>query len=231
MTTRHAIYFAPLPGTVFHTLGSRWLGRDAFTGEVLEQPAAAGLPAITGDPRRYGFHATMKPPFALRDTLRPEALLRGVAALATEEHSIRVSLKVALLDRFLALVPRGPCAPLHRISDRVVRELDGFRRPPSPEELVRRRSAGLSERQEKNLNDWGYPYVLEDFRFHMTLTERLPAAEVERFEAAAVEHFAPVLAAPALIDGLTLFEEPVPGAPFVATRHFPFPHSAAEVAA
>ena len=228
---RYAIYFAPPPGSLFHTLGSRWLGRDAFTGEQLEQPAEPGLSAVTGDPRRYGFHATMKPPFALRDPVRPEALLRAVAALASEEQCFRISLKVALLDRFLALVPRGPCAPLHQVADRAVRELDGFRGPASAEELARRRLAGLSERQEKYLRDWGYPYVLEDFRFHMTLTERLPAAEVERFEAAAVEHFAPVLAAPILIDGLAMFEEPAPCVPFVATRHFPFPHSAAEVAA
>lgn len=228
---RHAIYFAPAPGTALHMLGSHWLGRDAFTGETLEQPAVAGLAAVTGDSRRYGFHATLKPPFALRDMVEPEALLRAVAALATEEKCFRVSLKVALLDRFLALVPRGPCEPLHRIADRAVRELDGFRRPASAEELARRRSAGLSERQERNLADWGYPYVFEDFRFHMTLTERLPATEVDRFEAAATEHFGPVLAAPVLIDGLALFAEPAPGAPFVATRHFPFPHSAAEVAA
>ena len=75
---RHAIYFAPMPGTLFHTLGSRWLGRDAFTGETLEQPDLAGIGVVTGDPRRYGFHATLKPPFALRDTLAPEALLRAV---------------------------------------------------------------------------------------------------------------------------------------------------------
>ena len=228
---RHAIYFAPPPGTLFHSLGARWLGRDAFSGETLEQPAAAGLPAVTGDPRRYGFHATLKPPFALRETVRPDALLRAVAALAADEQCFRVSLKVALLDRFLALVPRGPCAALHRLADRIVRELDGFRRAPTAEELARRRSGGLSERQDRHLRDWGYPYVLEDFRFHMTLTERLPAAEAARFEAAAEEHFAPVLAAPVLIDGLALFEEPSPGLAFLATRHFPFPHSAAEVAA
>jgi putative phosphonate metabolism protein len=231
MPIRHAIYFAPPPGTVLHVLGSHWLGRDGFTGETLEQPAFAGLAAVTADPRRYGFHATMKPPFALRDTVGPEALLRAVAALAAEEGCFRVSLKVALLDRFLALVPRGPYEALHRIADRAVRELDGFRSPASAEELARRKSVGLSERQERNLADWGYPYVFEDFRFHMTLTERLPATEVDRLEAAATEHFAPVLAAPILVDGLTLFAEPATGAPFVATRHFPFPHSAAEVAA
>ena len=154
-----------------------------------------------------------------------------MAALATEEKCFRVSLKVALLDRFLALVPSVPCEPLHRIADRAVRELDGFRRPASAEELARRKSAGLSERQERNLADWGYPYVFEDFRFHMTLTERLPTTEADRFEAAATEHFVPVLDAPILIDGLTLFAEPAPGAPFVAMRQFPFPHSTAEVAA
>ena len=228
---RYAIYFAPQPGTDFHIVGSRWLGRDAFAGEAPEQPGVAGLTALTGEPRRYGFHATLKPPFTLRDTVHPEALLRAVAALAAGEHCFRVPLKVALLDRFLALVPRGPCAPLHRLADRAVRELDGFRCTPSAAELARRRSAGLSERQERHLLDWGYPYVLEDFRFHMTLTERLSATDVDRLEAAAVEHFAPVLAAPVLIDGLALFEEPAPGAPFLATRHFPFPLSVAEVAA
>ena len=113
---RYAIYFAPPSGTALHALGSRWLGRDAFTGEALEQPGVAGLSAVTGDPRRYGFHGTMKPPFALRDTVHPEALLRAVAALVAEEQCFRVSLKVSLLDRFLALVPREPCAPRRRRS-------------------------------------------------------------------------------------------------------------------
>ena len=72
---RHAIYFAPPPGTIFHDLGSRWIGRDAFTGEACEQPDLAGIGVVTGDPRRYGFHATLKPPFALRETVNAEALL------------------------------------------------------------------------------------------------------------------------------------------------------------
>ena len=95
---RYAIYFAPPPGSLFHTLGSRWLGRDAFTGEQLEQPAEPGLSAVTGDPRRYGFHATMKPPFALRDPVRPEALLRAVAALASE-HEQMPAKRVHFYDR------------------------------------------------------------------------------------------------------------------------------------
>jgi hypothetical protein len=33
--------------------------------------------------------------------------------------------------------------------------------------------AGLSARQAEHLTKWGYPYVFEDFRFHMTLTAGL----------------------------------------------------------
>lgn len=228
---RYAVYFAPPPGSPLHQLGSRWLGRDAFTGELLAQPPDSELPGLTGDPRRYGFHATLKPPFELLDTVSPESLLRAVAALAASEECFQVPLKVSLLDGFLALVPREPCEPLNRIADRAVRELDGFRRPPTEQELARRRSAGLSARQEQHLLSWGYPYIFEDFRFHLTLTERLADPDASRLEAAAAEHFGPVLSAPVVFDGITLFEEAAPGASFLATRHFPFPHSATEVAA
>ena len=228
---RHAIYFAPRPGTEFHALGSRWIGRDAFTGEVLGQPDVPGIAVASAEPRRYGFHATLKPPFALRESMTCEALLRAVAALAGREGDVSIRLRVAVLDGFLALVPTEPSDALQRLAESVVHDLDGFRRPASEAELARRRSAPLSPRQEQHLADWGYPYVLEDFRFHMTLTERQPAADVERLAAAAEAHFAPVLVAPVAVDGLTLFAEPSPGAAFLATRHFPFSSSAAEVAA
>ena len=48
-----------------------------------------------------------------------------------------------------------------------------FARPPGAAELERRRKAGLSAAQEKMLLRWGYPYVLDEFRFHLTLTGRL----------------------------------------------------------
>src|SRR3546814_16854276 len=54
-----------------------------------------------------------------------------------------------------------------------VRAFDRFRAPPSETALARRRAAGLSARQEANLQAWGYPYVMEDFRLHFTLTGRI----------------------------------------------------------
>ena len=228
---RHAIYYAPSADTLFHDLGSRWVGRDAFTGEACRQPDVAGIAVVTADPRRYGFHATLKPPFALRDMLNTEALLRAVAALAIGHKSFTVTLKVGVLNQFLALVPREPLEPLQRLAELVVRDLDGFRRPPSDDELARRRLSELTPSQDRHLAEWGYPYVFGDFRFHMTLTERLPPSDIERFRAAAEAHFAPVLTVPVAIDGLSLFTEVSRGAAFIATRQFPFARSADEDAA
>jgi putative phosphonate metabolism protein len=228
---RYAIYFAPMPGTPLHRQGSRWLGRDAHTDEALAQPHVEGLARLTADPRRYGFHATLKSPFGLREGIEPDALMRACAALAADTAGFRARLKAGQIDGFLALVPDGDPAPLHDLAARCVRDLDGFRRPPSEQELARRRKAGLTARQEANLQRWGYPYVLDDFRFHMTLTERLEPGDADRLLGAARAHFAAELGDPVPVDGITLFQEPEPGAPFLALRFFPFTISAAEAAA
>jgi len=227
---RYAVYFAPRPGTLLHALGSSWLGRDSHSGEDLVQPPVAGLHGLTAEPRRYGFHATLKPPFATRDGIGGDAILRALAALAASEAPFELGLRVALLDGFMALLPDSPCLALDALAARCVRDLDGFRRPPPAAELARRRKAPLTQRQDENLERWGYPYVFEDFRFHMTLTERLPHDQGDALIAAARAHFAPALAQPVAIDGLTLFCEAAAGRPFLAIRHFPFQGPVAEAA-
>lgn len=228
---RYAIYYAPMPGTPLHLRGSSWLGRDAHTGEALVRPDVDRLQRLTADPRRYGFHATLKPPFALREGVGPEALMRACAALAADSMGFRVKLKIGQLGGFLALVPDGESSQLQDLAARCVRELDGFRRSISADELARRRKAELTARQDANLLRWGYPYVLEEFRFHMTLTERLEFGDAGRLLSAAQTYFAADLDEPVMIDGLTLFQEPEPGAPFLALRHFPFTLTSAEAAA
>jgi uncharacterized protein DUF1045 len=52
---------------------------------------------------------------------------------------------------------------------------DRFRRPLTSHEREQRLGAGLSERQIENLDRWGYPYVFEHFRFHLTLTGPIDA--------------------------------------------------------
>ena len=67
-----------------------------------------------------------------------------------------------------------PPALEHLAAD-CVRDFDAFRAPLTAEDRARRRPAKLTQRQRDHLDRWGYPYVFEDFRFHMTLTGRLDA--------------------------------------------------------
>jgi putative phosphonate metabolism protein len=219
-TMRAGIYWAPEHADPLHALGSAWLGRDAETGAPVRQPPVPGLAEITADPRGYGLHATLKPPFRLA---RPWAeLCREVEALAA---SIRVfalpPLSVQNLKGFLALRESAPCPPLYALADRCVEALDSFRAPPSEDELARRRRAKLSERHEANLVRWGYPYVFEDFQFHVTLTQRLDDAAREALLPALLAHFGDVPAMPRLVRELCLFTQAGPGAPFLIAERFP----------
>jgi putative phosphonate metabolism protein len=218
---RHAIYFTPPPGSPLHGLGSSWLGRDSVTGDILKQPDAS-LHEVTKEARRYGFHATLKPPFVLKAGAQLSALQAGVQRLANQHHPIVTGpLQLQTLDGFLALVPEPPLVDVHALAADCVTLLDDFRLPPDKDELARRRAAGLSEAQEANLQRWGYPYVLDDFRFHLTLSRRLTSGENKRVEAMARDHFKPVLGRALVIDSLAIATEPAPDLPLIEHARFP----------
>jgi hypothetical protein len=97
---RYAIYFTPPADDPLTRLASHWLGRDAHAGADLAQPAVAGLapdrlPALTGDPARYGFHATMKAPFSLAEGVGEDELVAALAALAASEAAFTLPSLVA----------------------------------------------------------------------------------------------------------------------------------------
>ena len=205
--TRHAVYC--LPDGPFGDAGARWLGWDARTGRERPSPH----PDWTGTPRRYGFHATLKPPFRLAGEVA--ALEAAVADLAARTPPARAEgLEAAALGRFVALVPRGS-SDLARVAAACVADLDRFRLPAPPEETARRRAAGLSARQEEMLRRWGYPYVMEEFRFHLTLSAAVedPAPVL----AAARAHFAPP--APFVLGDLALCAEDGAGRFRLVSRH------------
>lgn len=209
---RFAVYYAPPPGA-FADLAARWLGRDPVTGADCAQPDL-GLPvaAITVDPRRYGFHGTIKPPFRLAPGVTPDDLDRVLAALAARLQPVALSgLRMKNLDGFLALVPEGDATPLQQLAAEVVRDLDPLRAPLTDAEIARRRPDRLSPRQRELLHQWGYPYVMEQFRFHLTLTDRLAADMAARAADRLAAHFAPVLPRPFVIGDLCLFGEPADG--------------------
>lgn len=175
MTARYALYYAPPAGSDLEWTAARWLGR-AVDGTPQEQPTLAGLTAeevsaLTAAPRFYGFHATLKAPFELADGSDEDGLLTAVAALMAEQAAFDLPpLAVTRLGGFLALIPQTPSAALQAFAGRCVTELDRFRRPETPEQQAKRRAKGLTPAEDAHLTRWGYPYVLDTFRFHMTLT-------------------------------------------------------------
>lgn len=214
---RFALYYLPPEGAL-SSFGAQWLGWDARRGAGVPQFPEAGLAEVTAAPRRYGFHATLKPPFRLAPGETLEALGAAVEAMVAECAPARAEgLVLAPLGAFLALLPVGEAADLSRVAARCVTALDRFRAPPSAAELARRRAARLTPEQEAHLLRWGYPHVLDQFRFHMTLTGRLPKAERAQWQARA-ETRLPGLPRPFLLDHITLMGERPDGC-FEAISH------------
>ena len=172
---RYALYFAPPADAAWAQWASAWLGWDMETGQALAHPSCdLDVAAITETPRKYGLHATLKPPMRLAEGMTEAALRDACAALAASQKPVRLDgLELAKLGRFLALRTTGDETALNRLAAACVETLDPFRAPPTEAELTRRRGKGLSPEQEANLTQWGYPHVMELFRFHITLSGKL----------------------------------------------------------
>jgi len=228
---RHAAYFAPAPDSLAWNLGSQWLGRCARTGAQLSQPLPQGWTRLeftqrTQEPRRYGWHATLKAPFALAADRTIADLDAGFLGLSTDAGApLTLPLTLTRMGHFLALVPKEHSGPLQRLADACVRELHDCAAPLPPSEIKRRSRHGLTPRQTQMLALWGYPYVMDDFGFHLTLTGTLDGLTEERV-AQLIEHahswFAPLLTQGLLIDAVSWFAEDAPGADFRWVQRFGF---------
>lgn len=208
--TRYAIYYAPPAGAEWSRFGTRWLGWDLETGTDAPHPDLADLDiaAITVVPRKYGLHATMKPPMRLAPGTTLDGLQAACERLAAAQRPVTLDgLEIARLGRFLALRPVGDTAALDGLAAACVTQLDSFRAAAPEHELERRRAGGLTYAQEANLMQWGYPYVLDQFRFHITLTAKLPKPELPGVEAALASSLVPLLPTPFTIADLALVGE------------------------
>ncbi|WP_299784216.1 DUF1045 domain-containing protein [uncultured Marivita sp.] len=203
---RYAIYYVP-PSGVFARFGAEWLGWDIDTGKTTSQPDLPGLAQITERPRRYGFHATLKPPFRLADGADIRQLRDAVAEVACDVAPASCDgLELSRLGRFLALTAVGDAAAVSQVASDCVAKLDGFRAASTEAELAARQKSRLSDRQQRTLERWGYPYVMEDFRFHMTLTGQLPKADIA-FWTETLRARMPDLPSPFVLDAITLVGE------------------------
>lgn len=178
MSTRYAIYYCPEADAPLTLAAANFLGRDAFGRPVQPReplPGLAGLDLdrLTADPRGYGFHATLKAPFELARGRSEEELVQALEAFCLSTARFTGSIEVSDIGPFIALRLAAPSTEMDQLHRACVTEFEPFRAPLSEADLERRRQARLTVQQEAWLLEFGYPYIFDDFRFHMTLTGRL----------------------------------------------------------
>jgi putative phosphonate metabolism protein len=225
---RYAIYFAPAAPSAWQAFGARWLGRDERDTRAVPQEPPPGFTAgefaqLTAEPRRYGFHATLKAPMRLREGATLQDLQERLRELATRLRAVPLGQLVPVfMDGFVALVPAQRHPGVDALAALCVTALDDLRAPLTADEIARRNPDRLDERGRQLLAEFGYPHVLERFRFHLTLSGPVDATTAGRL----VAHVAPRVArlhtdeAPVL-DRLCIFEEPAPGMPFLRVHDEP----------
>jgi len=220
---RDAIYYAPRDGAFAGAVAS-WLGWDAVAGAAVAHPRLDGLPApveaLTAEPRKYGFHGTIKAPFRLADGVSRGDLEGEVARLAARLSPVVMpGLRLAALKGFVALLAEGDESSLLELGAEVVTRLDPLRAALTEAEVAKRRPERLTQRQRVLLDQWGYPYVMEEFRFHLTLTGNLEGAQASAVMAVLEPWLVPVLPRPFVIGDLCLFGEDAAGRFHLLSRH------------
>lgn len=203
---RYAIYYAPPRDSLFHEIGTGWLARDV---------------PLMAEPRRYGFHATLKAPFRLAQGHTQASLMAAVQSLAADLEAVELGfLQLSTAHDFLSLRPVSWQPVCQALADECVVALDHLRAPLSKVELQRRRQHPLNAAEQANLAAYGYPHVLKQFQFHMTLSASAEAQVLEALRIDAEAAFAAPLRQSHPLDHLTLFRESEPGAPFERLEDF-----------
>ncbi|NVO25290.1 DUF1045 domain-containing protein [Donghicola sp. B5-SW-15] len=222
MMKRYAIYYVP-PHGAFWQAGSAWLGWDAASGQPALHPDLAGvdLAGLTATPRKYGFHGTLKAPFRLAEGRTESDLTDAVAQLARSIPAFDLEALVvsSIGGRFLALRPEGDVTALRGLCDRLVVALEPFRAPLTEAEYARRKPEALTAHQRALLDQYGYPYVMDEFRFHITLSGDLEAEPLAQARIIAEAYFAPHLPRPFAMDTIALCGEAEDGRFHILSRH------------
>src|SRR5215471_19954554 len=136
---RYAIYYASPPGSVLDRFGAQLLGYDAWTGKDLPFPddvlqARSDWRELTHDPRKYGFHATLKAPMPLAEGHTEDELRTACADFADRPRAIPVIKPVVgAISGFTAVIPAERSDELEMLADDCVMSFDRFRAPLSAE--------------------------------------------------------------------------------------------------
>ena len=228
---RYAIYFTPGPEHRLTHAAGRWLGRDVFSGQIHPAPQDGLLTSeehrqLTASPRHYGFHATIVAPFRLADGANSQALVQALATFSAGRVGFEIAqLEIARIGAFYALVPKRILPLLQQLADEAVKAFVPFRAPLSAAEVEKRGPSRLTPSQRAYLQRWGYPYVFEEFLFHMTLTGPTLPQDRGRIERALHQWFDPVLDGKVVVEALALFAEERDGAPLLVQSTAPLTDS------
>lgn len=222
---RYAIYHVPAPDAPFYRFGADMLGYDAFAPKDLAHPpqatgAFADWHQLTADPRRYGFHGTLKAPFRLKDGGHEAALIAAFDRFVAVPRPLPVITPVVrAIGSFIAVVPDAPVAALSQLADDCVRDFEPLRTPLTESDRQRRLKSPLTPSQIEHLDRWGYPYVFEEFRFHMTLTGSLPGEKREAVLPFLQGEFARLGLASLMVGHVAIFRQASSDARFTVLRH------------
>jgi hypothetical protein len=207
---RYAIYFCPTGDTALGRLGHDWLAESTPAPE-LPGISAERRNALLVKVRRYGWHATIRAPFTPLAEVAYDDVRRAVISVANACASFELPLRINHLAGFLALRPPVDEDSPRQLAATCLGALLPLCAAPSGE-VLERRSTGLDAHEISLLQSHGYPYVLDRYRFHLTLSA--PATEPEE---QAMRHWLEPRVAelpPTRVDALSICGEVTPGSAF-----------------
>jgi 2'-5' RNA ligase len=227
MTERYAVYFAPGADSELGLFGQSILCRSATRKRETDARSTFADQSqwlrLTEKPAHYGFHATLKAPFELAHNQSLDSLTAAVTEFAKNQLPIELtSLYPRSLGGFMALTLENEFEPLSRFALNCVESLEPFRKALSDSDLQRRKSQSLSNRQEILLLKYGYPYVADEFHFHLTLSGKLSDHDKD-YEAWAISEYSRLISETPVLDRLAIFKQVDRQSPFLQLVEFCLP--------
>ena len=179
---RVAIYFLPKKNSSLENFGKNLLGRDINKKKKISLTRRQKyfinrgftyfdeLKDYCEQPAKYGFHATLKAPFRLKRNVKTKNFYDVISHIAAQHSRFKIKgLKIVYSKKFTFITSRKEIKSLINLENDLVKHLDTFRAELNKTEIKKRNPDSLTFKQNKYLKEWGYPFVLDQFKFHMTL--------------------------------------------------------------
>lgn len=211
MSARYALYFSPDDNSPLGLFGNKILGRNSKSQRADDAVSNFSdqrrWKSLTKKPSHYGFHATLKAPFELAAGSSPVQLKQACQQLANKLAPIELTgLAPGLISDFAALSLSLQPDALAALARTCVEALEPFRAPISEQDIQRRLHQPMSERQLFQLKHYGYPYIFDDFQFHMTLSDKLGDGDTDYLQWLEHEYTQMVTSTPVL-DQIALYSQ------------------------